>query len=189
MSKQRKCINPGYDSVAGRQNYLKQWPWRVFDHAPEGKQVSEHVLSLRQGKGRAVAYAFRFRTITAKSGCNISVLIAVYRLGLNEDYINELACCYDTPSLNTLIDLSIHLDNLLCDQRSKHPSCKSSLQSQLPPTPTLMQRLATVYVMFWDHAAWNLQIMCFRKREKASTLEWMNRRQYSAQNLAITITR
>lgn len=58
---------------------------RVFDHSPDGKEVSERLLYLKQGP------------------CQ----------GLNEELIKDLACPDEAASMDTLIHLSIKLDNVL----------------------------------------------------------------------------
>lgn len=40
----------------------------VFDHAPEGKEVSKWWLSLKQGHGKAAEYTQEFTTVADKSG-------------------------------------------------------------------------------------------------------------------------
>lgn len=44
--------------------------WLVFDHAPEGKELGERLLPIKQGSRRAMEYALDFHTLTAEIGWN-----------------------------------------------------------------------------------------------------------------------
>lgn len=84
----------------------------VFDHSPDGKEVSDKLLSLRQGSRHATEYSLDFRTLTAESGWNNIALRAVY---INKELMKELACQKEATSLDKLISVSIKLDNILRD--------------------------------------------------------------------------
>lgn len=86
---------------------------RVFDHSPDGKEVSDRILSFEQGSRRAAEYSLEFCTLAAESGWNDSVLRAVYLKGLNKELIKELACQEEVNSLDKLISMSMKLDNIL----------------------------------------------------------------------------
>lgn len=94
---------------------------RVLDHAPDGKEVSERLLSLKQGNRRATDYVLDFRTLAAESRWNDSVIRAVYCQGLNDDINKELVCRDESDSLGTLIHMSIKLDNILRERISMSP--------------------------------------------------------------------
>lgn len=57
-------------------------------------------------------YALEFCTLAAESGWNEPALKAYWQV-LNPEILTNLACRDDEATLNSLIDLSIHLDNLL----------------------------------------------------------------------------
>lgn len=44
----------------------------VFDHSPDGKEVSDKLLTLRQGKHRTAEYSLDFGTLAAERGWNDS---------------------------------------------------------------------------------------------------------------------
>lgn len=49
-------------------------------------------MDLKQGKGRAAEYALEFRTLAAESGWNERASKALFRQGLNSDFLTEMAC-------------------------------------------------------------------------------------------------
>lgn len=65
---------------------------KVFDHAPEGKEIRERLLAVKQGGRRAVEYALEFRTLVADSGWNIPTLKVAFHQELNAKILTELAC-------------------------------------------------------------------------------------------------
>lgn len=96
----------------------------VFDHAPEGKEVSERLLNICQGKRRASEYALNFCIQDAESGWNETALQAVIYRGLKSHILTEIACKDESLTLDSLKDLKrfskkIGLDNLSHDH--SHP--------------------------------------------------------------------
>lgn len=77
--------------------------------------MGEHLLAKCQGKHRPAKYALKFCTLAAENGWNEPALKAVFRQGLNENIRTEMVCRDDEASLDSMIDLTIHLDNLLQD--------------------------------------------------------------------------
>lgn len=65
---------------------------RVFDHAPEGKEIDELLLAMKQGERSAAEYALEFHTFATGSGWNESALKAAFCQGLNPKVIIELGC-------------------------------------------------------------------------------------------------
>lgn len=92
----------GGNTVSNYKQFLNMFQ-RVFDHTPDGKEVSERLLTLRQGPRRAAEYALKFRTLAAESGWNDSALRTVYRQGLNSNQLREMACRDDESTLDSLI--------------------------------------------------------------------------------------
>lgn len=82
---------------------------------------------LRKMESSRVYHTFDFRTLTAGSRWNEPVLKAVFHQGLNAKALKELAC-HNNVSLDSLKDLSIHLDNL---NRNQQP-CLEAV-SPVPP--------------------------------------------------------
>lgn len=68
-----------------------------------------------QVKRNAAEYALEFCTLPVGSGWNKPVLKAIFHQGLNPEVLTELTCRDDKASLDSLIDLAIHLDHLICN--------------------------------------------------------------------------
>lgn len=79
--------------------------------------VSEHLLCILQGRSCMADYTLEFRTYAAESRWNEEELKAVFHQGLNGYISSEMACHDDEASLDSVIDPTIHLDNLLRDCR------------------------------------------------------------------------
>lgn len=65
-----------------------------------------------------VDFVLKFRTLATESQWNKPALKAAFRRGLNNDILTEQACQDDEAMLDSLIDLSIRIDNLLWDWNS-----------------------------------------------------------------------
>ena len=85
----------------------------IFDHPPDGREVGERLLQLRQGVQTAAGYTLTFQTVAASSGRNEPALRTLFRRGLCEEVQMELACRDDNLSLHALIAMAIRQDNLL----------------------------------------------------------------------------
>ena len=90
---------------------------KVFDHPVQGKEAANRLLSLRQGSKSVAEYAVEFRILAAESGWEEVSLQGVFVLGLAENIKDELAARDETDSLDSLISLSIRLDNRLRERR------------------------------------------------------------------------
>lgn len=86
---------------------------QIFDHSPKGMEVSEQLLTLKQGSRCVVEYLLEFCTLTAGSRWNEPALKVTFCQGLNPQVLTELACQDEQATLNSLIDMFIQLDNLL----------------------------------------------------------------------------
>lgn len=62
-------------------------------------------------------YALTFHTLTAGSGWNKPAVKAASLQTFNQEVITELACCDDKMSIDSLIDLAIHLGHLICNHQ------------------------------------------------------------------------
>ena len=85
----------------------------IFDQPPEGREGGERLLQLWQGDQTAAEYALTCRTVAASNGWNYPALRTLFRRGLLEEVQTELAYRDDNLTLDTLIAIAIHLDNLL----------------------------------------------------------------------------
>lgn len=92
------------------------------------------MLSARQGQWRATEFVLQFRILAAESGWNKPALKVIFCQGLNKSIHKEMACRDNKALLNSLIDLIVHLDNLLYDQtpRSKILMLQTSEQCLNP---------------------------------------------------------
>lgn len=68
---------------------------RVFNHAPEGKEVSERLLEVKQGNHRMVEYRLDFRTLAAESGWNKTALKAIFHQGLNREVLCSVSVVFE----------------------------------------------------------------------------------------------
>uniref|UniRef100_A0A674N2G5 CCHC-type domain-containing protein n=1 Tax=Takifugu rubripes TaxID=31033 RepID=A0A674N2G5_TAKRU len=84
---------------------------RVFDHPVTGRQAVSQLLDLRQGNSSASEYAVNFCILAAESGWGDSALQAIFLKGLAGELKDELAVRDECHSLNSLIDLTIRIDN------------------------------------------------------------------------------
>lgn len=96
----------------------------MFDHPSEGKETEDQLVTLKQGNLSTAEYGLRFHTLATGSGWNELALKIVYRQGLNEELLTEIACHNDQLTLDALIDISIWLDIMI----KKHSAIKSALQ-------------------------------------------------------------
>lgn len=87
------------------ESFITMFCW-VFDHASEGK-----IFGLMAAK-----YALEFRTLAEESGWNEPVLKADFCQEFNADILTKLACQDHEATLDSIIDLVVHLDNLLCSR-------------------------------------------------------------------------
>lgn len=86
---------------------------KVFDHPVLGKEISSHLLSLRQGARTVADYSIEFRILAAESRWDKLALQGVFTRGLTENIKDELAARDETSDLDSLISLTVHLENRL----------------------------------------------------------------------------
>lgn len=84
----------------------------MFDHTTEGKKIVKEILAIKRGRQQVAKYAMGFCMLTAGSGWNEPALKAAFCNRLNMDVLMELASQDKQVSLDSLIDLMIHLTNL-----------------------------------------------------------------------------
>lgn len=101
-----------------------------FDHPDHCGDASHSPLELRQVNCTVADFSVEFRTLAADAGWNDAALWGAFRKGLNEEIKDELASRDDPPSLNSLISLSIQLDNCLRERRRERATW-----STLDPRP------------------------------------------------------
>lgn len=90
---------------------FQQLRQHMLVHAPEERVESEHLLLLY--KRNLTEFAVEFCTLAMGSGWNEPLLKAAFHHVLIEEVLTEMACCNEKLTLNSLIDLTIQLDNLL----------------------------------------------------------------------------
>lgn len=72
---------------------------KVFDHSPDGKEMRDRLLSLRQRTHCAAEYYLEFHTLATESGWNDFALRAVYLQGLNKE-LKKLACREEASAID-----------------------------------------------------------------------------------------
>ncbi len=122
---------PTYDT------FIRQFR-EVFEHSASGKEVGEELIALRQGNRTAADYTLTFRTLAAQTGWENEPLRLLYRKGLNEELQSELACRDDRRTQEQFMELTIHIDNLMCSRRV-HRSALPIPTNQGIPEPEPMQ--------------------------------------------------
>lgn len=82
---------------------------RVIDRPVQNSEAASNLLSLCQGASIMAEFSFQF-WIPAKA-VGMTPPSGVFVQGLAEELKDELAAREETPNLETLIDLTICLDN------------------------------------------------------------------------------
>ncbi|KAI2655590.1 Transposon Tf2-6 polyprotein [Labeo rohita] len=99
---------------------------KIFDHPVHGKEAAKRLLSLRQGSRSVAEYSVEFRIIAAESGWNDVSLQELFLNGLSDRIKDELAVKDRCDSLDSLVSLSITLDNRLRECRREKVSNANS---------------------------------------------------------------
>ncbi|KAL0149332.1 hypothetical protein M9458_055370 [Cirrhinus mrigala] len=102
----------------------------VFDYPERGEGAGEQILSLHQGKSSAAEYALAFRMLAAQTGWPDDPKLH-FRKGLSHELQAELAYRDEGKTLDELIDLAVHIDNLICSRR---PNRSSTFRLPNPPS-------------------------------------------------------
>lgn len=119
--------------------------WTVFDHPTGGVVGRKQLLQLTQGSHRVAYYA-------------AMALLTAFCLGSRSDLLIEMACRDDNSSLDFLISLAFHLDNLLCERHHSRTPLQVSVQAP-DPKPELMQ-IDVTYLSATEHTDWVLKGLC-----------------------------
>ncbi|KAF7640741.1 hypothetical protein LDENG_00018150 [Lucifuga dentata] len=106
---------------------------KVFDHPVQGKFAAKRLLSLCQGSRSVAEYSIDFRVLAAESGWNEEALQGAYLQGLSEQIKDELAARDETDSLDSLISLSIRLDNRLRERPSRSSTSSTNGSNWIAP--------------------------------------------------------
>lgn len=76
------------------------------------------LMSIAQGRQSVEEFTLEFCKLAAENEWNEPALKAAFHRILNSEILSKLACQDDEATMNSLIELSIKIDNLLCDWRS-----------------------------------------------------------------------
>ncbi|KAL0147107.1 hypothetical protein M9458_057631 [Cirrhinus mrigala] len=109
----------------------------VFDFPEEGESAGVQILTLRQGKGTAAEFALAFHMLAAQTGWLDDPLKLHFRRSLSHKLQSELTCREEGKSLDALIDLAIHMDNLI---HSRKTNKSLTLQLSNPPSITVVAK-------------------------------------------------
>lgn len=110
---------------------------RIFDHPIQSKEAGQRLFTLRQGPNSVAQYALNFRIAAAESGWDQTALQGAFFHGLNENIKDELAARDECKDLETLISLTIRLDNRLRERRREKLSRSSSSPMSVSVSPTV----------------------------------------------------
>lgn len=81
-----------------------------FDHLLE--EIREQLLTLTQGRRTIAEFALDLCTLAVGSQWNELALTAAFCQGMNMEVLTELMRHDDQGSLDSLVDMTIHLDKL-----------------------------------------------------------------------------
>lgn len=129
----------------------------MFNHAPEGREIGEQLLDVKQRRKRAMESLLEFRKLATRSGWNASALKTAFRQGLNAKVLAELACLDDQISLDYINDMAIHLDKLLRNCQVYH---RAGSPTGAPDFPELMQ-ITLSKLSSTEHETWRRDNSCF----------------------------
>ncbi len=114
--------------------------FRVFFDLPEGGDwAGEQILTLKQGRNTAAEFALAFRTLAAQTGWPDDPLKLHFCRRLSPEFQTELVCRDEGKTLTQLIDLAIHINNMICSRRPSRGSTFRSLSSPVVPEQEVMQ--------------------------------------------------
>uniref|UniRef100_A0A3Q1FXS7 Retrotransposon gag domain-containing protein n=1 Tax=Acanthochromis polyacanthus TaxID=80966 RepID=A0A3Q1FXS7_9TELE len=113
---------------------------QVFDHPLQGAAAKKGLGALTQGGQSVAEYVVEFRTLAAAVDWNDSAIRYLFQRGLNEDLKDQLASRDKVSDLNSLIELTIRLDNRLRERRREKktlapPPDRTHLSVQLRSYP------------------------------------------------------
>ncbi|KAK6314500.1 hypothetical protein J4Q44_G00159590, partial [Coregonus suidteri] len=104
---------------------------KLFDHPVQGKDAAKLLFSLRQGTRSVADFVVEFRTLAVESGWNEESLQAAFYQGLSEQLKDELISYPEPSDLDSLVVLSIRVDNRVRERRREKqwgPSNQSASQ-------------------------------------------------------------
>lgn len=107
---------------------------KLFDHPVRGKDAANRLFSLRQGARSVAEFVIEFRTLAVESGWNEASLQAAFYQGLSEQLKDELISYPEPSDLDSLIALSIRVDNRIRERRREKRWGSSNLSSTLLPS-------------------------------------------------------
>uniref|UniRef100_A0A8C7PKC4 CCHC-type domain-containing protein n=1 Tax=Oncorhynchus mykiss TaxID=8022 RepID=A0A8C7PKC4_ONCMY len=90
---------------------------RLFDHPVRGKDAAKRLFTLRQGARSVADFMIEFRTLSVESGWNEESLQAAFYQGLSEQLKEELISYPEPSDLDSLVTLSIRVDNRVRERR------------------------------------------------------------------------
>lgn len=132
----------GEEPTTSYKCFIEMFHW-VFAHSLEDVEVGEQLLTIKQGSRWVAEYTLEFCTITMGSGWNEPTLKVAFCQGLDPIILTELACWDEQTTLDSLIDLSIHLDHLLQNCPSLQGYVTEALSFETPTPMDISHTLQT----------------------------------------------
>lgn len=124
-----------------------------------------------------VEFALEFRLLAAEDGWNEPALNVAFRRVLNRNILTEISCRDDEATLNSLIDMDIHIGNLFLDRCSMLAGLPVSAHSPVEPMQLSNSHLSPI-----ERAQWHQEGLCFYYRQANSRIaqctEWWRAQQH-----------
>uniref|UniRef100_A0A8C9Y649 CCHC-type domain-containing protein n=1 Tax=Sander lucioperca TaxID=283035 RepID=A0A8C9Y649_SANLU len=107
---------------------------KLFDHPVRGRDAANRLFSLHQGARSVADFVIEFRTLAVESEWNETSLQAAFYQGLSEQLKDELISYPEPSDLDSLIALSIRVDNRIRERRREKRWGSSNQSPSLLPS-------------------------------------------------------
>ena len=153
--------SPVYSSLQLFSDTLR----KIFDRTPSGREAARSLMGLFQGKRRVWDYAIQFHTLTTDSGWKSSSLFDAFLHGLAEPIKDQLISLKLPSDLDSLISLSIRIDNRLQERGERGPG-----QVQ-PRREACRQVITLLHGILLLGSSWSDNVVCERA-DAFTALNW-----------------
>uniref|UniRef100_A0A8C9ZYC4 CCHC-type domain-containing protein n=1 Tax=Sander lucioperca TaxID=283035 RepID=A0A8C9ZYC4_SANLU len=107
---------------------------KLFDHPVRGRDAANRLFSLQQGARSVADFVIEFRTLAVESEWNEKSLQTAFYQGLSEQLKDELISYPEPSDLDSLIALSIRVDNRIRERRREKRWGSSNQSRSLLPS-------------------------------------------------------
>lgn len=112
--------------VCNSVDHFKDSLSKIFDQNTPGREAARALMGLHQGKRRVADYAIEFRTLAVDSGWNSFSLCDAFLHGLADQLKDQLTPLKLPEDLDSLISLSVKIDNRLFERESERSKSSAS---------------------------------------------------------------